>query len=66
MRRAPNKDITKLLRLAGKQGFDVSRSKNGHYHVRASDGRVAILPSSPSIGGVRDARASLRKIGVEV
>lgn len=65
--RAPNKEITKLIRLARKQGFVVERSKNGHYHVHAAGSReVAVLPSSPSRGGERDAKSSLRKIGMDV
>ena len=61
----PDRDTQDLLREAQRQGFDVEKSKSGHYLVR-KDGRLVVTASGTSTSkGARDKmRRELQKAGL--
>lgn len=64
--RAPNKEVTELIRKLERQGFLVRRARSGHYRVTAQDGRTWTLSSSPRSGVCPRTVAGLRRIGAQL
>lgn len=57
-------DMRRMLRALEEQGFEVTRTKRGHYEVRKDGRRVATMAGTPSDHrGIRNAIAYLRKAG---
>lgn len=61
-----SKDIRQLIKKLEDQGFEVTRSKNGHYAVRKDGRRVGTLASTPSDPrGTKNAIAQLKRAGFQ-
>lgn len=61
----PSKEMTVLVRLAIRQGYTATRTGSGHVKVTGPDGRIVIVPSSPS-GRRANTVQGLRRIGVKI
>lgn len=59
-----DKELRELIGLLIEQGFDVHRTKGGHYTVRKAGQYVVTLAGTPSEHrGSKNARAALRRHG---
>ncbi len=63
-------EIESLLRLAHKQNFRIIRTGSGHFKIVTPPGRPKLSTVTPAKTGeyraIRNTRAQLRRIGVEV
>ena len=58
--------MTQFVRELERAGYAVRKTKGGHWVVRVA-GRNVVMPSSPSDWrSMRNARAELRRAGVEL
>lgn len=58
-------EMKKLLAAVEKQGFEITRTKAGHYRVAKPGGRFTILSFSPGTSGHAKTLKQLRDIGYE-
>lgn len=60
------KKMSGLIKAVKRQGWEVT-FRNGHYRVKAPDGQLIFLPSTPSdIRSIDNAKAMLRRHGGQV
>lgn len=65
--RVNNKDLRELLRKAQDQGCVITLSGQDHIRVTAPNGKIVMCPgTSRSIRTIKNTRAELRRIGVDV
>lgn len=61
------RELERLLDRASEEGATVQRTGGGHWKVTAPDGSTCYCPATPSdYRGVRNVRAKLRRIGLNV
>ena len=64
--RSSNKDLDTMLRSVASQGARLERTASGHIRVITSSGSI-IVPSTPSDSrGIKNARADMRRIGINL
>ena len=65
--RVNNKDLRDLLRKAQEQGCTITLSGQDHIRVTAPNGEIVMCPAtSRSFRTIKNTRAELRRIGVDV
>lgn len=61
------KDLKEIVKVARKQGWEVTHTRNQHLRFRSPDGALVFSPSTPSDHrAIKNKIADLRRAGLEI